>query len=169
MAGLLKDRVAIVTGTGRGLGRAEAIAMATQGAKLVVNDLGTATDGSGVSRALAEEVAAEIKKAGGTAVPNCASVASAEGAESIIKTALDSFGRIDILVNNAGFNRDRMIYNLSDEEWESVIKTNLSGTFYCTRAACKVMCQQNYGRIIPPHTLALATWGRRITALPRRA
>jgi NAD(P)-dependent dehydrogenase (short-subunit alcohol dehydrogenase family) len=148
MGELLKGKVAVVTGAGKGLGRAEAIEMAAQSAKVVVNDLGAATDGSGTSHGPAEEVVAEIKKAGGDAVPSYASVAAVEGAESIIKTAVDSFGRIDILVNNAGFNRDRMIYNTSDEEWESVIKTNLSGTFYCTRAACKIMRQQNYGRII---------------------
>jgi NAD(P)-dependent dehydrogenase (short-subunit alcohol dehydrogenase family) len=148
MGELLKGKVAVVTGAGKGLGRAEAIALAAQGAKVVVNDLGTATDGSGTSRGPADEVVNEIKKAGGEAVPSYASVAVVDGAESIIKTALDSFGRLDILVNNAGFNRDRMIYNTTDEEWETVLKTNLSGTFYCTRAACRVMKQQNYGRII---------------------
>jgi NAD(P)-dependent dehydrogenase (short-subunit alcohol dehydrogenase family) len=148
MGDLLKGRVAVVTGAGKGLGRAEAIGMARQGARLVVNDLGTAIDGSGASRGPADEVVAEIKSIGGDAVPSYASVAAVEGAESIIKTAIDGFGRIDILVNNAGFNRDRMVYNTSDEEWESVIKTNLSGTFYCTRAACRVMRQQKYGRII---------------------
>ena len=148
MSDLLKGKVAVVTGAGKGLGRAEAIALAAQGAKVVVNDLGAATDGKGTSKGPAEEVVGEIKKAGGDAVPSYASVATVAGAESIIKTAVDSFGRIDILVNNAGFNRDRMIYNTSDEEWDSVIQTNLSGTFYCTRAACRVMRQQNYGRII---------------------
>lgn len=148
MGELLKGKVAVVTGAGKGLGRAEAIGLAAQGAKVVVNDLGAATDGKGTSKGPAEEVVGEIKKAGGDAVPSYASVATVAGAESIIKTAVDSFGRIDILVNNAGFNRDRMVYNTSDEEWDSVIQTNLSGTFYCTRAACRVMRQQNYGRII---------------------
>jgi len=148
MGELLKGKVAVVTGAGKGLGRAEAVEMAKQGAKVVVNDLGAASDGSGVSRGPADEVVAEIKKAGGQAVASYASVAEVDGAESIIKTAVDSFGRVDILVNNAGFNHDRMIYNTTDEEWESVIKVNLSGTFYCTRAACKIMRQQGYGRII---------------------
>jgi NAD(P)-dependent dehydrogenase (short-subunit alcohol dehydrogenase family) len=148
MSELLKDRVAVVTGAGKGLGRAEAIGMAAQGAKVVVNDLGTATDGSGTSKGPADEVVGDIKQAGGDAVPSYASVATVEGAESVIKTAIDSFGRLDILVNNAGFNRDRMVYNTSDEEWDSVIQTNLSGTFYCTRAACRVMREQKYGRII---------------------
>ncbi len=148
MGELLKGKVAVVTGAGKGLGRVEALELANQGAKVVVNDLGAATDGSGGSHGPADEVVAEIKKAGGQAAASYASVAEVAGAESIIKTAIDNFGRIDILVNNAGFNRDRMIYNTTDEEWESVIKVNLSGTFYCTRAACKVMRQQNYGRII---------------------
>jgi NAD(P)-dependent dehydrogenase (short-subunit alcohol dehydrogenase family) len=148
MGELLKGRVAVVTGAGRGLGRAEAMALAVQGAKVVVNDIGAATDGSGASKNPADEVVAEIKKDGGKAVPSYASVAAVAGAESLIKTAVDSFGRLDILVNNAGFNRDRMIYNTTDEEWDSVIKVNLSGTFYCTRAACRVMRQQNFGRII---------------------
>jgi NAD(P)-dependent dehydrogenase (short-subunit alcohol dehydrogenase family) len=148
MGDLLKDKVAVVTGAGNGLGRSEAIAIAAQGAKVVVNDLGTATDGKGSDKGPAEKVVNEIKQAGGVAVPSYASVATVEGAESIIKTAVDNFGRLDILVNNAGFNRDRMIYNTSDEEWDSVLQVNLSGTFYCTRAACRVMRQQNYGRII---------------------
>jgi 3-oxoacyl-[acyl-carrier protein] reductase len=148
MGDLLNGRVAVVTGSGNGLGRAEAIALAAQGAKVVINDLGTTSDGKGTDKGPAEKVVNEIKQAGGMAVPNYASVATVEGAESIIKTALDNFGRLDILVNNAGFNRDRMIYNIPDEDWNAVLQVNLSGTFYCTRAACRVMRQQNYGRII---------------------
>ncbi len=148
MSELLTGRVAVVTGAGKGLGRAEAIGLAAQGARVVVNDLGVASDGSGVSKNPADEVVAEIKKGGGEAVPSYASVAEVAGAESIIRTAIDVFGRIDVLVNNAGFNRDRMVYNTSDDEWDSVIKVNLSGTFYCTRAACRVMKEQKYGRII---------------------
>lgn len=135
----LKDKVAVVTGAGRGVGRGIAIAMASEGAKVVVNDLGGALDGSGGSKAPAEEVVDEIKKAGGDAVTSFASVAEVEGAEGIIKTAIDSFGRIDVLVNNAGILRDRMIWNMTDEEWDSVIKTHLYGHFYCTRAAARWM------------------------------
>ena len=148
MGDLLKGRVAVVTGAGKGLGRAEAMGLAAQGAKVVVNDLGAEIDGTGSSSAPADEVVAEIKKAGGEAVPCFASVGTVEGAESIIRTAVDSFGRIDVLVNNAGFTIDRMIYNVADEEWDPIIKTNLYGTFYCTRAACRVMRKQEYGRII---------------------
>lgn len=132
MGDLLKGKVAVVTGSGNGLGRAEAIAIAAQGAKVVINDLGTTSDGKGQDKGPAERVVNEIKAAGGTAVPSYASVGTVEGAESIIKTAVDNFGRLDILVNNAGFNRDRMIYNIPDEDWNAVLSVNLSGTFYCT-------------------------------------
>jgi NAD(P)-dependent dehydrogenase (short-subunit alcohol dehydrogenase family) len=148
MGELLKGRVAVVTGAGQGLGRAEAIVLAEQGAKVVVNDLGTATDGTGSSKGPADNVVSEIKQVGGEAVASYNTVATVEGAESIIQAAVDSFGRLDVLVNNAGFNRDRMIYNLSDDEFDSVIKTNLYGTFFTTRAACRIMRQQKYGRII---------------------
>ena len=148
MGELLKGRVGVVTGAGKGLGRAEAIGLAAQGASVVINDLGTAIDGSGASRGPADEVVEEIKKAGGNAVASYDSVATSEGAENIIKTAVDSYGRIDVLVNNAGFTRDRMVYNISDEEWDAVIKVNLYGTFFCTRYACQTMKQQGYGRII---------------------
>ena len=135
----LKGKVAVVTGAGRGVGRAIAIAMASEGAKVVVNDLGGTGDGTGASKAPAEEVVNEINKAGSAAVVSFASVAEVEGAESIIKTAIDSFGRIDVLVNNAGILRDRMIWNMTDEEWDGVIKTHLYGNFYCTRATVRWM------------------------------
>ena len=148
MGNRLKDRVAVVTGSGRGIGRAEALALAAEGAKLVVNDLGSAADGSGASQTPAEEVCQEIRKMGGEAVPNYDSVATAEGGENIIKTAIDKFGRIDILVNNAGILRDRMLFNMTEEEWDIVIRVHLYGTFHCTRPASVYMRQQRYGRIV---------------------
>ncbi len=148
MGDRLKGKVAVVTGSGRGIGRGIALLMASEGAKVVVNDLGAAVTGSGASQAPAEEVVAEIKKAGGEAVPNFDSVANVEGGENIIKTAVDKFGRIDILVNNAGILRDRMIFNMAPEEWDAVLKTHLYGTFNCTRPASIVMRQQRWGRII---------------------
>lgn len=148
MLNLLKDKVAIVTGAGRGIGRAHAMALAAQGAKVVVNDPGVARDGTEGDRSVADRVVAEIEKAGGTAVANYDTVATSEGATHIVKCAIDKFGRLDILVNNAGILRDRMIFNMSDEEWDAVIKTHLYGTFYCTREACKIMRQQKSGTII---------------------
>lgn len=148
MPDLLKDKVAVVTGAGRGVGRAEAIALAAQGAKVVVNDLGVEIDGSGASKSPADDVVAEIKANGGEAAANYDSVALEEGAENIIKTALDNYGRIDILVNNAGILRDRMVFNMTPEEFDLVVKVNLYGTFYCTHYASAKMRQQQYGRII---------------------
>lgn len=137
MAKRLEGRVAIVTGAGRGIGRGEALALASEGAKVVVNDLGGAVDGSGASTSPAEE-----------AVANYDSVATMQGGESIVKTATDSFGRIDILVNNAGILRDRMVFNMSEAEWDSVLKVHLYGHFYVIRAVSPFFRQQRYGRII---------------------
>jgi len=148
MGDRLKGKVAVVTGAGRGIGRAEALALAAEGAKLVVNDLGAASDGSGASQTPAAEVCGEIINMGGEAVPNYNSVATPEGGDNIIKTAIDAFGLIDILVNNAGILRDRMLFNMTEEEWDLVIKIHLYGTFHCTRAASVYMRQQRAGRII---------------------
>ncbi|MGD0353929.1 MAG: SDR family NAD(P)-dependent oxidoreductase [Dehalococcoidia bacterium] len=148
MGNRLKGKVAVVTGAGRGIGRAESLALAAEGAKLVVNDLGAASDGSGASQTPAAEVCGEIINMGGEAVPNYNSVATPEGGDNIIKTAIDAFGRIDILVNNAGILRDRMLFNMTEEEWDLVIKIHLYGTFHCTRAASVYMRQQRAGRII---------------------
>ncbi len=148
MADLLKDRVAVVTGAGRGIGRGEALALATEGARVVVNDLGGAKGAGESAQNPAAEVVEEIKAAGGIAVANNDSVATWEGAEGIIRTALDSFGRIDILVNNAGFLRDRMVFNMTEEEWDIVVKVHLYGHFYCTRFAAPHMRQQRWGRIV---------------------
>jgi len=146
--GRLKGKVAVITGAGRGIGAAEAILFAQEGAKVVVNDLGGGGDGAGASKSPAEEVVAEIKKMGGEAVANYESVATTEGGEKIIKTAIDAFGRLDILVNNAGILRDKMVYNMSPEEWDIVMKVHLYGTFNCTKPACAIFRQQKSGRII---------------------
>jgi len=148
MGEMLKDRVAVITGAGNGLGRAEAIAMAAQGARVIVNDLGTSYDGQGISSAPADLVVKEIRNAGGTAVACYDSVAIEEGANNIIQSAIDSYGRIDILVNNAGIIRNHPVYETPTEDWEAMVKTHLYGNFYCTRAASAIMKQQGYGRII---------------------
>jgi len=154
MGDRLKGKVAIVTGAGGGIGRGEALALASEGAKVVVNDVGAAVNGSGASQTPAEKVVAEIKAMGGEAVANYDSVATWQGGENIVKTAIDTFGRLDILVNNAGVLRDRMIYNMTEEEWDTVIKVHLYGTFYVTRPACIIFRQQRSGRIINTSSLA---------------
>ena len=148
MGDRLKGKVAIVTGAGGGIGRGHSLALASEGAKVVVNDLGGAVDGSGSSSSAASKVAEEIKAAGGEAVANHDSVTSVEGGENIIKTAVDAFGKLDILVNNAGILRDRMVFNMSPEEWDSVLKVHLYGHFNTTRPACVLFRQQRSGRII---------------------
>jgi NAD(P)-dependent dehydrogenase (short-subunit alcohol dehydrogenase family) len=145
---LLRGRVAVVTGSGSGIGRAEAISLAQYGAKVVVNDIGTATDGRGLSHDPADAVVRQIESAGNIAMANYVSVAT-EGANNIIQAAIDNFGRIDILINNAGVFRDhKNIADLSLDDWDPLIKTHLYGTFYCTRRACSYMRDQGYGRII---------------------
>ena len=121
-----KGKVAIVTGAGRGIGRGEALALASEGARGVVNDLDGALDGSGSGvQAAADKVVAEIKAAGGEAFANYDSVTTIEGGENIVKTAIDTFGRLDILVNNAGILRDRTVFNMTPEEWDGVIQVHL--------------------------------------------
>jgi len=148
MGDRLKGKVAVVTGAGRGIGRGVALALAAEGAKVVVNDLGGAADGTGGSSSPADEVVAEIKQRGGEAVANYDSVTTVEGGENIIKTAVDNFGKIDILVNNAGILRDRMVFNMAPEEWDAVLKVHLYGVFNCTKPAAILMRQQRSGRII---------------------
>lgn len=148
MGEALKGKVAVVTGSGRGIGRVIALALAAEGAKVIVNDPGVALDGTGADKAVADEVVEEIRGMGGEAVANYDSVGSMEGGERVIKTAVENFGRLDILVNCAGILRDRMIWNMTEEEWDAVINTHLKGHFACTKAACLVMRQQRSGRII---------------------
>jgi NAD(P)-dependent dehydrogenase (short-subunit alcohol dehydrogenase family) len=146
--GALEGKVAVITGSGRGIGRGMALLFAQEGAKVVVNDPGVNTDGSGHDNGPADTVAGEIKAAGGQAIANYDTVASAAGGETMIQSAVDAFGRIDILVNNAGILRDRMIFNMSEQEWDDVIAVHLKGHYNCTRPASILMRQQRFGRII---------------------
>jgi len=145
---LLKGKVAVVTGAARGIGREIALLLAQHGARVVVNDYGGSEAGSGPASAPADEVVDEIKAAGGQAVANYDSVATMAGGKSIVDTAVRAFGRIDIVVNNAGILRDRMIFNMSEEEWDAVINTHLKGSFAVTRAAAPLMREQKWGRFI---------------------
>ena len=156
--GLLEGKVAVITGSGRGIGRGIAILFAELGAKVVINDPGVNQDGSGTDAGPADEVVAEISERGGSAVANYDSVTTSAGGEAIIGTALDKFGRIDILVNNAGILRDRMIFNMSEQEWDDVIAVHLKGHFNCTKPASVLMRQQKYGRIIN-FTSESGLWG----------
>ena len=146
--GLLEGKVAAITGACLGIGRGIAILLAEHGAKVVVNDPGVGPDGSGHDDGPADQVVAEITKMGLPAAANYDTVSTAEGGENIVKTAMDKFGRLDILVNNAGILRDRMIFNMSEQEWDEVMAVHLKGHFNCTKPASVVMRQQRYGRII---------------------
>src|SRR6266853_4109288 len=145
---LLDGKTALVTGAGRGIGRGIAMALAAAGAKVVVNDLGTGLDGEGVGTGPAAQVVEEIKKLGGTAAANFGSVADYTQATAMVDQVIKTWGRIDILVNVAGILRDRMIFNMSKEEWAAVLAVHLDGTFFCTRAASIAMREQKAGRII---------------------
>jgi NAD(P)-dependent dehydrogenase (short-subunit alcohol dehydrogenase family) len=147
--GLLDGKVAIVTGAGGGIGRAHALAFAKEGAKVIVNDLGGARDGSGGGSQMADNVVAEIQAAGGEAAANYDSVASIDGAQGIVQSAVDAFGRVDILVNNAGILRDKSLLKMEEAMWDLVIAVHLKGTFAVTQAAARVMAEQGQGgRII---------------------
>ena len=145
---MLEGKVAIVTGAGRGIGRAVALLMAAKGASVIVNDLGAATDGTGQDTSPAEEVVAEIKKAGGQAQANTGSVTSTEGCNAMVQNARDAFGRLDIVVNNAGILRDHMFHKMAPEDWQAVFDVHVGGHFNLSRAAINVFREQNYGRIV---------------------
>ncbi|MGC8514175.1 MAG: SDR family oxidoreductase [Acidimicrobiales bacterium] len=135
MTGICEGRVVVVTGAGRGIGREHALEFARQGAKVVVNDLGSNTDGTGSSAGPAGEVVDEIRAMGAEAIANGDDVSDFDGASRMIRSAIDTFGRIDTLVNNAGILRDRMLVNMTPDEWDAVIRVHLRGTFAPTRAA----------------------------------
>jgi NAD(P)-dependent dehydrogenase (short-subunit alcohol dehydrogenase family) len=145
---MLNGKVAVVTGAGRGIGREIALLMAKCGARVVVNDYGGSESGAGAASDVAEAVVQEITAAGGQAVANTDSVASMAGGERIVQTAVDAFGAVDIVVNNAGILRDRMIFNMTEEEWDGVINTHLKGSFAVMRAAAPRMREQRSGRFI---------------------
>jgi NAD(P)-dependent dehydrogenase (short-subunit alcohol dehydrogenase family) len=144
----LKGKVAIVTGGGRGIGRAHAVALAAEGAKVVVNDVGAERDGTGSSRAPANEVASEIKSRGGEAIANYESVADFEAARRIVQSAMDHYGRLDILVNNAGVFWHFLMHEMPEQAWDRVIGVHLKGHFNMCRHAVPIMMQQRRGRII---------------------
>jgi len=148
MGGLLQDKVAIVTGAGRGIGRGVAKLMAEEGAKVVVVDPGVNVDGSGFDQSVAGRVVSEILEAGGSAVACSESVTTMSGGEKIVQTAVDSFGKLDIVVTVAGILRDRMVFNMAEEEWDDVIAVHLKGTFTVVKHACILFRQQRSGRII---------------------
>jgi NAD(P)-dependent dehydrogenase (short-subunit alcohol dehydrogenase family) len=141
--GALDNRVAVITGAGRGLGREHALLFAAEGAKVVVNDLGGGPDGSGSDATAAEQVVSEIRAAGGQAVANADDVTTADGADRLIRQAIDEFGALHVLVNNAGILRDRTIVNMTDGEWDDVIRVHLRGHFMPTRAAARYWREQS--------------------------
>jgi NAD(P)-dependent dehydrogenase (short-subunit alcohol dehydrogenase family) len=147
--GLLEGKVAIITGSGHGIGRAEALLFAREGAKVVVNDVGGARDGTGADVKAADAVVDELRAAGAEAVAHHESIATAEGASSLVQTAIDAFGRADILVNNAGILRDKSFLKLDTEMWSAVVEVHLTGTFLCSQAFAKhVVGRGGGGRIV---------------------
>jgi NAD(P)-dependent dehydrogenase (short-subunit alcohol dehydrogenase family) len=146
--GLLEGRVAVVTGSGRGIGRELALCMAGEGATLVVNDVGVSLDGRGTEEDPASQVCKEIERLGGQAVPSYDSVTDFDGAARIVATAVDTFGQLDILVNNAGIVRDRTLVKMTEDDFDAVLAVHLKGSFNCARHAAPVMKEAGYGRIV---------------------
>jgi NAD(P)-dependent dehydrogenase (short-subunit alcohol dehydrogenase family) len=146
--GLLEGKIAIITGAGRGIGRAEALAMVKEGAKVVINDLGGALDGTGKQAMVADEVVNEVVAMGGQAVADYSDVGTLEGVDNMIWRAISKFGRLDIMVNNAGILRDKMLLNMEENDWDLVQKVHAKGTFLCTRAAGRIMRAQGQGGVI---------------------
>jgi NAD(P)-dependent dehydrogenase (short-subunit alcohol dehydrogenase family) len=144
----VKDRVVIVTGGGRGLGRAYATYLANEGARVVVNDIGTGLDGQGVDTSVAEQLAGEIRAAGGQAVASVDSVAEQAGAEGIVQTAMSAWGRVDAIVSNAGILRDASFLKMTGEQWEAVLRTHLYGAYYLAKAAWPIWRGQQHGRLV---------------------
>ena len=145
---MLKDKVVIVTGSGRGIGRDIAMMMAAHGAKVVVNDPGVSASGEGQDTGPAAQVVEEIRRAGGTAVANTDSVAEWESANRIVKTAVDAFGTVHAIVNNAGILRDRIFHNMSVDEWKAVIDVHLNGSFYMAKAAAAIFRSEERGAFV---------------------
>lgn len=148
MGDRLKGRVAIVTGAGRGIGRGEALALASEGAKVIVNDLGGGADGTGAAKGPADEVVDEIKKMGGEAISNYDNVVDFATGEKLVKLALDTWGQLDIVINNAGILRDRMLFNMAEEEWDAVIAVHLKGHFNLAKHACMYFRQERKPGVI---------------------
>jgi NAD(P)-dependent dehydrogenase (short-subunit alcohol dehydrogenase family) len=161
----LRERVAVVTGAGRGIGRAYALRMAAYGARVVANDAGVATDGAATDEDPAADVVAEITAAGGDAVAHRGDIGDAAVGDALVAQALDRWGRLDIVVNNAGFGRPRMVFNLGDDEWDDVIRVHLRGTFMVSRPACghwRAQAKEHgstYGRLINTATGLLVYGG----------
>ena len=157
-AQMLEGRVAVVTGAGRGIGRAEATRLAAYGARVVVNDVGVATDGAATGETPADEAVAAITDAGGEAMADGHDISTPEGGEALVQAALDAWGRIDIVVNNAGIGRPHMVFNLEDDEWADVLRVHLTGTFAVSRPACRWWRAEHkagrggYGRLVNTST-----------------